>query len=278
MTFSVPTRPFTLMQKDFEKLVGKVNVVVRSQLNFAMSRALNFAGSELRSQINRDISHVFNANKRTQNAVRASSIYNPLRESRYRPVMKTDRPLNMYIFLAEGWQTSDGLDQSPSVYLSPHAYGNPAIVTQFTRKMRRRNYLPRTGYVIPIHGAKGTRTTSHGKMTAGEYMTALFGIGDFQKDMGGVSGRLSNKFRKRPNLSYFVVPTISGTFENNKRERLSPGIFRRDGKKGITKVFEFVDQVPSFSQSFYWDETITADAPKHYENKLFLELEKYMNL
>lgn len=211
---------------DAEEITGRLDVIRKTQLPFAASRAANQLGWELKNSAWPAFARrTFKASgppvpfTTGGGGVTGGLLYRHNR-GEARLEISLDRPAPK--------------GQDPARYLSPTQTGGSIYITRFTRRLKKdASIMPSSfGYAAPLLGSPGF---------AGQRGTK--GIKpSFYKTVAGAleSGSTRGGYR------YFSVTKKTG--------RLKPGVYRAQGRSELYMLFSFLDSVPTVPSIWNFEE------------------------
>lgn len=208
------------IEVDANRLVRRMDVFTKVQMPFMTSLALNRTATDVRTALRESMRSTFTyLTPYTQQSVfiRVSS----------KQKLYTD--IGIKEFGVKGNAAAD--------YLKPQVYGGQVYRTRFQRRLQRN--MGMSGYMLPLHDSDAAQTGSTGRIIAGQYTAALYGI----KAMEDVRGSGSyGKFDYKTLGSYVYVRPGAKVF--NKDRRLAPGIYRVQGTN-LSMVFKELRRTPN---------------------------------
>lgn len=208
------------IEVDADRLVRRMDVFTKVQMPFMTSLALNRTATDVRDSLRQSMRSTFTyLTPYTQNSVfiRVSS----------KQKLYTD--IGIKEFGSKG--------NAAAEYLKPQVYGGQVYRTRFQRRLQRN--LGMSGYMLPLHGSEAAQLNPSGRITAGQYTAALYGI-KAMEDIRG-SGRYG-KFDYKTLGSYVYVRPGQTVF--NKDRRLAPGIYRVQGNS-LSMLFKELRRPPT---------------------------------
>lgn len=123
-------------------------------------------------------------------------------------------------------------------YLKPQVYGGQVYRTRFQKRMERN--MGMKGYMLPIHASDGAQLNASGRIQAGQYTAALYGI----KAMEDVRGSGSyGKFDYKTLGSYVYIRPGQIAFGRQSNSPLKPGIYRVQGSD-LSMLFKELRRPP----------------------------------
>lgn len=244
------------IQIDADALVRRMDVFTKVQMPFMTSVALNRAATHVRDSLKGSMRGTFTyLTPYTQNSVfiRASS------------KQKLYVDIGIKEFGIKGNAAAD--------YLKPQVYGGQVYITRFQRRLKRQ--VGMQGYMLPLHGSDAAQLNPSGRIAAGQYTAALYGIRAMEDIRG--SGNYG-KFDYKTLGSYTYVRP--GQVLYNQGDRLAPGIYRVQGGE-LTMLFKELRRPPRVPGKWkFFDITKTSAEraiPKKFD-EVFREVMRRPNL
>ena len=220
---------------DAEELVGKLNIIERSQLPYAGSRAMN----QLRYQLKNSAWPKF-----------AHSTFDRTSEFTSAPATLVSPPHKRGDLSIEiGLDRDAKGGQSPSRYLRPTSNEGPAsvYVTRFSRYLRANNYM-QGAYALAITANPALSN----ELVDGRVRNSFYSV--LKARLGAQQGRTrsGNKTKaKYADFRFFAVDSNSGQ-KRLQHFRAKPGIYRvKDGAP--TRIFAFLDVEPTVKQKWSFE-------------------------
>jgi hypothetical protein len=225
-----------------DALVRRMDVFTKVQMPFITSLALNNTASHVRDSLRGSMRGTFTyLTPYTQNAlsIRVSS----------KQKLYTD------IFVKEfGVKGNAAAD-----YLKPQVYGGQVYLTRFQRRLKRQ--VGMQGYMMPLHGSDAAQLNPSGRIAAGQYTAALYGI----KAMEDIrSSGNYGKFDYKTLGSYMYVRPGQTVF--NKDRRLAPGIYRVQGSN-LSMLFKELRRAPKVAPKWKFFEVAQTSAQRAMPKK-----------
>ena len=217
---------------DAEELVGKLNILERSQLPYAGSRAMN----QLRYQLKNSAWPKF-----AQRTFDRTSDFTADPSTLVSPAHKRGD-----LFIKIGLDRNAPKGQSPSRYLRPTSDEGPAsvYVTRFSRYLRYNSYM-QGAYALAITDNPAlSNELDNGRVRRSFYQTLKSRLGQQQgrTKSGNKSGSRYADFK-------FFAVNRSSADPRVQHFKSRPGIYRvKDGAP--TRIFAFLDQEPSVRQKW----------------------------
>lgn len=208
------------IQIDADALVRRMDVFTKVQMPFMTSLALNNAATAVRNDLRQSMRDTFTyLTPYTQNSVfiRASS------------KAKLYVDIGIKEFGVKGNAAAD--------YLKPQVYGGQVYRTRFQKRLQRN--VGMQGYMLPIHGSDAAQLNPSGRIAAGQYTAALYGIRAMEDIRG--SGNYGKYDYKTLGTYVYVRPK---QVMYNKDRRLAPGIYRVQGSN-LTMLFKELRRPPT---------------------------------
>jgi len=144
-------------------------------------------------------------------------------------------------------------------YLKPQVYGGQVYRTRFQRRLERQAGLG-SGYMLPIHSSEAAQLNASGRIQAGQYTAALYGI----KAMEDIRSSGSyGKFDYKTLGSYVHIKPGQIMFGRGGGRPLSPGIYKVQGTD-LVMLFKQLRRTPRVPKK--WD--FYGIAQKSAERKL----------
>ncbi len=202
-------------------LVRNLDVFGKVQLPFMASLTLNRAATQVRDDLKVSMRSTFTyLAPYTQNSlfIRAST----------KQKLYTD--IGVKEFGIKGNAAAD--------YLKPQVYGGQVYRTRFQKRLERN--MGMKGYMLPLHSSEGAQTNASGRIAAGQYTAALYGI-KAMEDIRG-SGRYG-RFDYKTLGSYMYIKPGQIVFGRQSNSPLKPGIYRVQGSD-LTMVFKELRRTP----------------------------------
>jgi hypothetical protein len=203
-------------------LVRNLDVFGKVQLPFMASLALNRTATHVRDSLKGSMRGTFTyLTPYTQNSVfiRVST----------KQKLYTD--IGIKEFGAKGNAAAD--------YLKPQVYGGQVYRTRFQKRMERN--MGMKGYMLPIHSSDGAQLDASGRIQAGQYTAALYGI-KAMEDIRG-SGNYG-KFDYKTLGTYVYIKPGQIVFGRQSNSPLKPGIYRVQGSD-LTMLFKELRRPPN---------------------------------
>lgn len=216
-------------QFEGNKLVRNLDVFGKVQLPFMSSLAINRTATHVRDSLKGSMRGTFTyLTPYTQNSlfIRVST------------KQKLYADIGIKEFGSKGNAAAD--------YLRPQIFGGPVYRTRFQRRLERQVGLG-SGYMLPIHSSDAAQLNSSGRIQAGQYTAALYGI-KAMEDIRG-SGNYG-KFDYKTLGTYMYVRPGQIMFGRQSNRPLSPGIYRVQGSN-LSMLFKQLRRTPRVQQK--WD-------------------------
>jgi len=244
---------------DAKELVGKITDLVEVQLPRATAIALNKSMFETRNTFKSRSQQIFtSAVPFTRNAVL------------YDKATRVEDRFEGRVYLRDDVAKGN----APASYLRPQIEGGQVFPTRFQRRLRARGYLGGS------QGAYMQPQLKNGRLTAGAYTRALWGIQAFE-DL-----RISGRYGKRNYAtagSYMFVPKNlaqlgSSDISSELTARMwnlrrlngkipAAGIYQVKGGS-LTQRFVMLDQVPTVSRKFDFQAFAEDEVEKVFSEEL----------
>lgn len=209
---------------DVEQLIGKLNIIERSQLGYVGNRALKVLGFQIRENLRQNMASTFN---------------NPVPFTLNSPRYKVEG-LNLTVYL-----NPDGAKgQDPARYLYPVSTedttgSKPAYVTRFNRALQANGIINSSYFAIPYMGGRGVAKDGNGNMARHQYATTLLGL----------KNRTAQKSGKGKGDRYISVPDNRSTGRANRAGTAKPGIYRIKDNQ-FDMLFGYLRSVPNVPTKF----------------------------
>jgi len=213
---------------DAEELVGKLNILERSQLPYAGRRAMFQLANILRTE--------------AWPAYAQVNFENPVPYTTNGLIAKAD---GLTVTLSFDRLTKGG--QDPARYLSPVQDGGAIYVTRFSRALNTRGIKPAAyKYASPNTGSLGMagEINQYGNVKSGFYQSVLAAL---NRKPG------SKTKSKYGDSQFFSVPDGRPGRANRPNQRLKPGIYRRKGSL-LSQIFSYEEELPSVSKRWDFEE------------------------
>lgn len=214
---------------DANRLVRNLDVFAKVQMPFMTSLAINRTATHVRDSLRGSMRGTFTyLTPYTQNSlfIRAST------------KQKLYADVGVKEFGIKGNAAAD--------YLKPQVFGGQVYRTRFQRRLERQMGLG-TGYMLPIHSSPAAQLNASGRIAAGQYTAALYGI----KAMEDIrSSGNYGKFTYKTLGTYVYVKPGQIVFGKQRRRPLAPGIYRLQGNE-FTMLFKQLRQTPTVPAK--WD-------------------------
>lgn len=224
------------------KLVRNLDVFSKVQLPFMSSLAINRTATHVRDSLRGSMRGTFTyLTPFTQNSlfIRVST------------KQKLYADVGIKEFGSKGNAAAD--------YLRPQIFGGQVYRTRFQRRLERQVGLG-SGYMLPIHSSEAAQLGPSGRITAGQYTAALYGIRAMEDIRG--SGRYG-KFDYKTLGSYTYIRPGQIVFGRQSNRPLAPGIYRVQGSD-LVMLFKQLRRTPRVQSK--WD--FYGIAQKSAERKL----------
>lgn len=217
------------------QLVRDLDVFAKVQLPFVAAVTVNRLATQVRKDLQHEILDSFTY-------VSAFTYKSPL----YRHLATKQEPWTE-VYLRD--EATKG--QAPAKYLLPQITGGLVHETRFQRRLKSELNGYNGRYMIPMLKSPGTKLNSIGRMSASQYVEALYGI----KAMESIRASMKpGKYRTEG--SYVYVPYVGGRTELAKQMRAlgrgrmpKPGIYRMMGDTPV-QVFKQLERVPTVQKRF----------------------------
>jgi hypothetical protein len=211
-----------LVEINANALVRDLDIFAKVQLPFMASLALNRTAVKVRDKLKVSMRDTFTyLAPYTQNSlfIRVST------------KQKLDTEIGVKQFGIKGNAAAD--------YLKPQVYGGKVYETRFQRRLKRN--LGMQGYMLPIHSSDAAQLNPSGRINAGQYTAALYGI----KAMEDVRGSGNyGKFDYKTLGSYIYIRPGKIAFGRDSDRPLAPGIYRvKDAS--LTMLFKELRRPPT---------------------------------
>ena len=219
-----------------DALVGRLNALQATQINYAGSRAMRRLGFMLRNQLSQHMQQVFR-----------DPVPYTLSSPRY-----DASGLSLYLRIS----TDGARGQDPARYLYPvstegTAGAKPAYTTRFARALRHRGIVGDSYYPVPWLEGRGVPTNSYGNVPPSFYQQTLAGLAR----QGAAGGRRS----RAAGWQYFSAPDDrpGPAIRSMTAFKKKPGIYRVKGRD-LQFLFGYARRppivptplnIPAFAQS-----------------------------
>jgi hypothetical protein len=243
---------------DANALVKKLDVFAKVQMPFMASVALNRTAVKVRDSLKVSMRDTFTyLAPYTQNSlfIRVSS----------KQSLSTE--IGVKQFGIKGNAAAD--------YLKPQVYGGQVYRTRFQRRLERS--VGMKGYMLPIHSSDAAELNPSGRINAGQYTSALYGIKAMEDIRGsGSYGKLNYKTLG----TYVYIRPRQIVFSGSGNGPLAPGIYRVKGNE-VSMLFKELRRPPTVPAK--WDFFGIADSNARRElpvafNTAFKEIMGRANL
>lgn len=211
---------------DPEALIGKLNILEKTQLNYAGGQALKRLGYELKRDISRHMESVFD-----------NPVPFTLQSPRYDA---KDLILTMRIS-KEGPKGQD-----PARYLYPvstqdTAGSKPVYITRFAKALTKNSISKPNTFPIPWVGGGHVPLNSYGNVVPGFYQSILAGLKRYP-----LTGQKNTK-----QAGYKIFSTPDGRLGVTGRggKHLPPGIYRAKGRQ-LEFLFSYAKGIPTVTTIF----------------------------
>jgi hypothetical protein len=230
------------IQFEGNKLVRSLDVFGKAQLPFMSSLAINRTATHVRDSLRGSMRGTFTyLTPYTQNSlfIRVST------------KQKLYADIGIKEFGSKGNAAAD--------YLRPQIFGGQVYRTRFQRRLERNMGLG-SAYMLPLHGSEAAQLNASGRITAGQYTAALYGIRAMEDIRSSGS---YGKFDYKTLGSYVHIRPGQIVFGRQKNRPLSPGIYRVQGTD-LVMLFKQLRRTPRVPKK--WD--FYGIAQKSAERKL----------
>jgi hypothetical protein len=130
-------------------------------------------------------------------------------------------------------------------YLRPQVYGGQVYRTRFQKRLQRN--MGMQGYMLPIHSSDAAQLNASGRVQAGQYTAALYGIRAMEDVRG--SGNYG-KFDYKTLGNYVYIRPGQSVFGRQSNRPLAPGIYRVKGSD-LSMLFKELRRPPTVPAK--WD-------------------------
>jgi hypothetical protein len=207
---------------DANALVRKLDVFAKVQMPFMTSVALNRTATKVRNSLQESMVDTF--------TYLAPYTYNSL-FIRVSSKANLTTEIGVKQFGIKGNAAGD--------YLKPQVYGGKVFETRFQRRLQRT--VGMKGYMLPLHGSDAAELNPSGRINAGQYTAALYGI----KAMEDVRGSGSyGKFNYKTLGTYVYIRPGQIAFSGRGDRPLAPGIYRVKGTE-LSMLFKELRRPPN---------------------------------
>jgi hypothetical protein len=230
-----------------EELKGKLDMFERSQLPYAMARALTKTAQDVKSAEITEMKNVFDR----PTPYTLNSLY-------LRPATKTNHT-------ALVWLKDDAGKGTPAAeYLLPEIVGGNREMKRFERALQATGVMPKGMFAVPGAAAD---IDAYGNMSCGQIRQILSYFKSAEMTAGYTANmtpekkkRLAKGTKRRRGFTYFVSNgsgrTVLGLIEDkfiNPTAHLPMGIYKRVGfawGSALKPIVMFVKNAPSYSPRF----------------------------
>jgi hypothetical protein len=230
------------IQFDGNRLVQNLDVFAKVQLPFMSSLAINRTATHVRDSLRGSMRGTFTyLTPYTQNSlfIRVST------------KQKLYADIGVKEFGIKGNAAAD--------YLKPQVFGGQVYRTRFQRRLERQMGLG-SGYMLPIHSSPAAQLDASGRIKAGQYTAALYGIRAMEDIRGSGS---YGKFDFKTLGTYTYIRPGQIVFGKQGGRPLKPGIYRVQGSE-LVMLFRQLRRTPRVPAK--WD--FYGIAQKSAERKL----------
>jgi hypothetical protein len=218
-----------------QQLVKQLDLATRVQLPFLAAVTVNRLASQVRKDLQAEMLDSFTY-------VNAFTYRSP---KQFHFATKADPWTEVYI------QDEAAKGNAPSRYLLPQIQGGMVYRTRFQQRLASELGGYNGRYMIPILDSPGTKRNALGRMQAGQYTEALYGI----KAMESLRASMRpGKYRTEG--SYVYVPYVGANQPLAKQMRAlgkgkipKPGIYRMMSDDAV-QVFRQLERVPTVQRRF----------------------------
>ena len=245
----------TYIEFDAENIIGRLNIIEKTQLPYAGKQALKRLGYEIRQDVKKYMGETF------ENPV-------PFTLSSIRYDAK-----DLELRLAISKEGSKG--QDPARYLYPVSTqdttgSKPAYTTRFTRALRKRGIIDDSYYAVPWLEGRAVPTNSYGNVPPGFYQSVLAGLARY-----GVAG---DKGTRQSGRQFFSIPDkrIGPNIRGGRGLGRQPGIYRVKGRE-LDFLFGYSRRPPLVRTSFDLDGYIRRRSNEVFPTLLRQELTKALS-
>ena len=214
---------------DAEELVGKLNILERSQLPYAGSRAMNQLGYQLKNSA--WPSYAQRTFDRTNDFTLSALDYKHSRGD---------------LFIEINLDKNAPKGQSPSRYLRPTSDQGPAsvYVTRFSRYLRAKSYMQGSYALAITDNPALSNELDNGRVRRSFYQTLKSRLGQQQ-------GRTKSDIKSRSRYADFKFFAVDKNSADPALQHFKsrPGIYRVKDR-APTRIFAFLDQEPSVREKW----------------------------
>jgi len=237
---------------DAEALLGSLNIVELSQINYAGTQALKRLGYELTQDLSKYMEATFR-----------DPVPFTLASPKYDP-----NGLQVAINISK--QGDKG--QDPARYLYPVSTDDttgakPAYTTRFTKALRKRGIVDDSYYAVPWLDGRAVPTNSYGNVPASFYQQVLAGLA--RQGVAGARGTRQSGYQ------FFSIPDrrIGPNIRGGRALERQPGIYRVKGRQ-LDFLFGYARRPPIVRTSFDFNGFVRRRSAEIFPTLLRQELDK----